>query len=107
MPKTKKAVEEKVEEKKEEKVVRFEDLDLSACVNIEKAKRAFSGVYGGSKAGSVELTLANQLRITNPSIKKEELIIEVYKGLLGLLDPAKAKVNRQNEKKEKSRKEAR
>jgi len=102
----KKEVKETTKEVKveEPKIIKFEDLDLSACVNIEKAKRAFKGVFGGAKTGSAELDLANRLRMLNPKLTKEELVIEVYKGLLGLLDPAKAKINRENEKKEASRK---
>ena len=102
----KKEVKETTKEVKveEPKVVKFEDLDLSACVNLVKARRAFNGVFGGAKGSSAELDLANKLRGLNPKLTKEELVIEVYKGLLGLLDPVRAAKNRVNEKKDAVRK---
>lgn len=83
--------------KTEKTIARFEDINSSAMVNEVKGKRAFSAVFGGAKAGSAELILAQRLAKDFPD--KEELVVEVYKGLLGLLDVAKAKVNRVNEKK--------
>lgn len=104
---------EKVEKvEKAEKIVkkvsvRFEDFDVSEFVNIEKARRAYMAVFGGAKGGSSELTLAHRILARNPGIEKENLVKEVYVGLYGLLDKAKAKVNRENEKKAAKKKASR
>ncbi len=91
---------------KEPKVIsKFEDIDSSEMVNIVKANRAFKGVFGGAKSNSAEINLANKLR--GEGYEGEELVLEVYKGLGGLLNKAKAKVNRENEKKEKAKKASR
>ena len=85
----------------EKKITKFEDIDSSRMVNEVKAVRAFKGVFGGAKAGSAELVLATKLR---GEFEGEELVAEVYKSLGGLLDLAKAKKNRENEKKDKRKK---
>lgn len=92
-------------EKIKKTITKFEDIDSSAMVNIVKANRAFKGVYGGAKSGSAEIVLANKLRVEG--YEGEELVVEVYKGLLGLLDVKKAKINRENEKKDKLKKASR
>lgn len=84
------------------KITRFEDIDSSAMVNIVKAQRAFKAVFGGAKGGTAEIVLAQRLAGQFPN--KEELVIEVYKGLKGLLNPSKAKKNRENEAKDRARK---
>lgn len=89
------------------KVVRFEDIDTSLMVNVEKAKRAFKGVFGGAKGGSNEITLAGQLRAENPKLVGAKLVLEVYKGLGGLVDAKKAAVNRKSEAKTKAAKASR
>ncbi len=86
----------------EKKIVNFEDIDSSAMVNIVKAERAFKAVFGGAKGGSAELVLVQKLAGEYPD--KEKLVTEVYKGLGGLLDVAKAKKNRANEAKDRARK---
>lgn len=86
-------------EKIEKKITKFEEIDSSAMVNDVKANRAFKAVFGGAKAQSAEVALATQLR--SPDLKGEELVVEVYKGLGGLLNVSKAKKNRENEKKAK------
>lgn len=91
------------EEQKRIKVITsFEDIDSSAMVNIIKAQRAFKAVFGGAKAGSAENVLNVKLAGQFPD--KEELVLEIYKGLRGLLNVAKAKKNRENEEKDKLRK---
>ncbi len=88
--------------KEEKKIVRFEDIDSSAMVNEVKAVRAFKGVFGGAKPNSAEVIAAAKLRAEG--LEGEELVVAVYEKLGGLLDKARAKKNRENEKKEKSRK---
>ncbi len=99
-----KAKAEKEAAKTSKKIIKFEDIDSSAMVNGVKARRAFKAVFGGAKPQTNEITLASQLRTENPDLKGEELVMEVYKGLGGLVDVNKAKKNRENEKKEKERK---
>lgn len=82
----------------------YKDIDSSAFVNEVKGKRAFAVVFGGAKAGSAEAALVGKLR---GEFAGEELVTEVYKGLGGLLDGSKAKVNRANEAKEKKNKASR
>ncbi len=89
---------------KEKTITKFEDIDTSACVNGVKALRAYKAVYGGAKGGSAEITLAGKLR---GEYEGQELVIEVYKGLGGLLNVAKAKINRANEVKDKNKKASR
>lgn len=89
---------------KEKTIIKFEDMDSSAMVNIVKAQRAFKAVYGGAKGGSAEITLAGKLR---GEYEGEELVMEVYKGLGGLMSVAKAKINRANEEKDKKKKASR
>jgi hypothetical protein len=86
-----------------QKKVRFEDIDTSALVNADKARRAFEGVFGGAKSESAELTLAQTIRAEKPELKGEELVHEVYKGLGGLVDVTKAKKNRENEARDRKR----
>lgn len=81
------------------KITKFEDIDSSVFVNDVKARRAFKAVFGGAKAQSAEITLVSELRTVNPDLKGEDLILEVYKGLDGLVSVEKAKLNRDNEKK--------
>lgn len=76
--------------------INFEDIDSSAMVNEIKAKRAFDAVFGKAKPQTAETVLAGKLR---GQFEEEELVLEVYKGLGGLVDESKAKVNRANEKK--------
>lgn len=83
-------------------ILKFEDIDCSDMVNLEKAKRAFKGVYGGAKGDTAEICLANKLR---GEFEGEELVREVYKGLGGLIDKPKAKINRVNKEKAKKNKE--
>ena len=89
---------------KSKKITKFEDIDSSEMVNGVKAMRAYKAVYGGAKGGSAEVLLAGQLR---GKFEGEELVIEVYKGLGGLMNKAKAKVNRENEAKDKKKKASR
>jgi len=98
-----KTSENKVEEKeiKVKKIISFEDIDSSSMVNDVKAVRAFKAVFGGAKGGSNEITLVGKLRAENSDLKGEKLVIEVYKGLGGLVDLARAAKNRENEKKAK------
>ena len=91
-------------ETKINKIIKFEDIDSSSLVNGVKAVRAFKAVFGGAKGGSAEITLVNRLRAENPELEGEELVIEIYKGLGGLVDLARAKKNRENEVKEKKAK---
>ena len=92
-------------DKKEKAITKFEDIDSSAMVNEVKAVRAFKAVFGGAKGGSAEITLVQKLAGEFPD--KEELVKEVYKGLGGLLEVVKAKVNRVNEAKTKAKKASR
>ena len=87
---------------KKKVITKFEDIDSSAMVNEVKAIRAFKGVYGGAKANSAEVIAAVKFRAEG--LEGEELVVAVYEKLGGLLDKAKAKKNRENEKKEKARK---
>jgi hypothetical protein len=87
-------------EKKAKVILRFEDLDISEFVNIDKARRAYLAVFGGAKGGSAELVLAHRISAQNPGIDKEEHVKLVYKGLYGLLDVKKAAKNREIEKKD-------
>lgn len=98
-------VEKEALKNSEKKIVKFEDIDSSAMVNEVKAVRAFKAVFGGAKGGSAEITLVQKLAGEFPN--KEELVTEVYKGLGGLLNVAKAKVNRINETKTKKAKASR
>lgn len=79
------------------KVVRFEDFNFDSLVNETKAKRAFSAVFGGAKPQSNEVILAGKLR--GQGFEGEELVVEIYKGLGGLVDSERAAINRVNEKK--------
>ena len=79
--------------------------NLEGMVNAEKAERAKRAVFGGAKSGSNELVLVSQIRANNPKISNDELVLEVYQGLGGLVDVKKATVNRQNEAKAKARKQ--
>jgi len=87
------------------KIPKFEDIDSSSMVNGVKALRAYKAVFGGAKAQSAEITLASKLR--GEGLKGEELILEVYKGLGGLVDKARAKINRKNEEKARIEKASR
>ena len=89
---------------KEKTITKFENVDLSAMVNGVKANRAFKAVYGGAKGGSAEIVLAGKLR---GEYEGQELVEEVYKGLGGLMNVSKAKINRENEKKDKAKKASR
>ena len=91
-----------MKEKSEKKITSYEDIDSSAFVNEVKGIRAFKAVFGGAKGGSAEVTLVQKLAGDFPD--KEALVTEVYKGIGGLLNVAKAKVNRANEAKEKAKK---
>ena len=89
---------------KEKTITKFEDVDSSAMVNGVKALRAFKAVYGGAKGGSAEIVLAGKLR---GEYEGQELVEEVYKGLGGLMNVSKAKLNRENENKDKAKKASR
>lgn len=93
-------------EKKEVSEV-VEDVSLGILVSSEKTERATKAVLGKGKPGSVEVTLAARLRGANPKMSQNELIIEVYKGMGGLVDLARAQKNRVNEVKDKKRRESR
>jgi hypothetical protein len=100
MPKKIEVKEEvKIEPKK---IIRFEDLELAPCANEIKAHRAFSAVYGKAKADSAEQRLASELRIERPDLKGEDLVIEIYKGLGGLLNVQQAKINREVDKRNRA-----
>ena len=71
-------------------------------VNGVKAKRAYDAVMGKGKGGTAEVILVQRLSADFPD--KGELVREVYKSLGGLLNEAKAKVNRANEQKARLKK---
>lgn len=93
-----------MKEEIKKKIVLFSDIDSSAMVNGVKTLRAFKAVYGGAKGGSAEIVLVGKLR---GEYEGEELVIEVYKGLGGLMNVKKAKINRINEEKDKKKKASR
>ena len=73
-------------------------------MNATKAKRAVDAVHGKSKVLSVERDLVAKFRTEKPKITNEELYLEVYKGMYGLIDVVRAAKNRENEAKERKRK---
>lgn len=87
---------------KEKEIKKFADVDSSAFVNIVKAERAYKAVFGGAKSASAEVVAAQKL--AGEYSDKEELVVEVYKALGGLLNAEKAKVNRANEAKDRKKK---
>lgn len=97
--------EEEVKEEKQKATSNPEVVNLEGMVNSEKAERARKAVFGGAKAGSNELVLMSQIRANNPKISNNKLVLEIYKGLGGLVDVKKAEVNRKNEAKAKARKQ--
>jgi hypothetical protein len=84
------------------KLTAYEDMDTSLMVNEVKSHRAFKAVFGGAKSGSAELVIASKLRAEGFS--GDELFVETYKALGGLMNKEKATVNRENEKKQKAKK---
>ena len=92
-------VKEKEEIKEEKKV------NLDTAVNSVKLERAKKAVYGGAKPDTAEIRLVQTLK--GQGLKDDKLVMEVYKGLGGLVDLAKAKKNRENEAKEKAKKASR
>ena len=90
--------------KEQSEIKKIEDIDISSMVNGVKAIRAFKAVYGGAKGGSAEVSLAGQLR---GEYEGQELVEEVYKGLGGLMNVSKAKINIENENKNKAKKASR
>lgn len=78
---------------------------FSAMVNAVKAKRARMAAEGRAKPNSTEMVLASRLR--SEGLSGDALVVEIYKGLGGLMDEKKAAVNRRNEAKEKERKASR
>lgn len=97
----------KEQKKESKKITKFEDIDSSLMVNEVKAKRAFKAVFGGAKPQTAEVVAALELKAKNPDLKGEELVMEVYKALGGLVNKEKAATNRANEKKTKDTKESR
>lgn len=102
------------EQKKAEKLAKAEAKALKVAlpinfaevsaemVNGVKALRAYNAVIGKAKGGTAEVALVQKLAGEFPD--KSELVVKVYEGLGGLLNAAKAKVNRANEAKDKARK---
>ncbi len=88
-------VEKKETPKKETKPKKKSVADLTACVNSDKLRRAKLAVYGGSKPNVNAVHLAAKLGV---DYEGDALVMEVYKGLLGLVDPERAAKNRENEK---------
>lgn len=93
--------------KEPKKITKFEDVDTSALANEAKAKRAFKAVMGGAKGGSAEVALMFKCKAENPDISVDELVTEIYKGLGGLVDAGKAKLNREQDKKERAKRASR
>ena len=73
-------------------------------VDLAKIERAKKAVYGGAKGDTAEVKLANQLR---GKYEGDVLVVEVYRGLGGLIDLTRAKKNRENEKKAAQKRAAR
>ena len=88
----------------EKKVFDFNKVSAN-MVNGVKAQRAYNAVIGKAKGGTVEVALVQRLASDFPD--REDLMVEVYKGLGGLLNAEKAKVNRANEEKDRKRKASR
>lgn len=86
-----------------EKAEKAVDL-FGSLVNSSKLERAKKAVDGGAKPGSAELTLKVLL---SKDFQGDELVVEIYKGLGGLVNAAKAAKNRENEKKDAARKRSR
>ena len=72
-------------------------LDLvNVCVDKEKLERAQRAVSGGAKSQSAESVLLARFK---GEFEGDNLVLEIYKGLAGLVNPAKAVQNRKNEAK--------
>ena len=69
---------------------------LDALVNSAKAERAQRAAAGKAKPDSAEAKLVGRLR---GEFSGDALIVEVYKGLGGLVDYARANENRKAEAK--------
>jgi len=99
--KTKKAekpAEEKVEEaKKPRELLSMDDFDYSEMVSMQKIERTYKAMVGEAKPMSAEITLLKKGKAEK--LDGQKLFEYIYKGLGGLIDPAKAKMNRENEKK--------
>lgn len=100
MGRPKKVEDSKVEESevktKEVKSEAVKSTDVSfVCVDAAKLLRAKKAVAGTAKPDSSELKLAQRLR---GQYKDDALIVEIYRGLGGLVDSARATKNRENEK---------
>jgi len=79
---------------------------FALMVNGEKAERAKKAVEGKGKPGSVEVVLKAKIQNENPDIQGDELVFEIYKGMAGLVNQAKAMVNRKNEAKNEAKNKA-
>lgn len=98
---------ENVEVKKEKprELLKFEDFDSSKMVNASKSLRAFNCMIGKGKPQSSEIFLYNRGLVEG--YKDQELFEYIYKGLGGMMDAKKAKINRENEAKAKKRRASR
>lgn len=83
---------------------KISEADLSACVNSDKIRRAKLAVFGGGKPGVYEIDIANKLR---NEYEGDALVMKVYEGMSGLVNPARAAKNRENEKKAATRRASR
>ena len=70
---------------------------FDVCVNQIKIERTQKAMSGNAKTGSKELSLLTEARSKGLSFDEQALYI--YRGLAGLIDEAKAKLNRELEKK--------
>lgn len=100
MPRKKKEAEVSSEEKvkKPKVLLKLEDFDYLSLVDFGKIERAYRAVVGRVAPDSVEAALVAKAHAEG--VKEDQELFEyVYRGLGGLVDPAKAKINRENEKK--------
>lgn len=81
-----------------------EAINKGGFVNSVKAERAVRAAFNKAKPDTNEVVLAARIRGKDSSISKDKLIIEIYLGLGGLINLAKAKKNRENEAIERKRK---
>lgn len=72
------------------------EASLEALVDAAKVERAKKAVYGGAKPDTAEIKLVQKLR---GEYQGDALVVEVYKGIGGLVDLARAKKNREAEAK--------
>jgi len=85
------------ETKKPRELLSMDDFDYSEMVNMQKIERTYKAMVGEAKPMSAEIKLLKEGKVEGKD--GQELFEHIYKGLGGLIDASKAKINRENEKK--------